>query len=77
MKGMYFMFKKQISRKIVTVSFSILLLLSGCSADMKSSEQAAESSTKSTDSRLFTTDKGEIEIPVHPQRVISDCWGMF
>lgn len=44
MKGMYFMFKKQISRKIVAVSFTILLLLSGCSADRKGSEQAAKSS---------------------------------
>ncbi|MBE5976956.1 MAG: hypothetical protein E7251_20465 [Paenibacillaceae bacterium] len=72
MKGMYFMFKKQMSSKIVAVSFMILLLLSGCSADLKDSDQADKSSTESTDTRLFSTDKGEIEIPVHPKRVISD-----
>lgn len=67
------MFKNQISRKMVAVSFTILLLLSGCSVDMNGSEQADKSGMESTDTRLFTTDKGEIEIPVHPQRVISDC----
>lgn len=72
MKGMYFMFKKQMSSKIVAVSFMILLLLSGCSADLKDSDQADKSSTESTDTRLFSTDKGEIKIPVHPKRVISD-----
>lgn len=76
MKGMYFMFKKQISSKIVAVSFMILLLLSGCSVDLKDSDQADKSSAESTDTRMFSTDKGEIEIPVHPQRVISD-FGML
>lgn len=39
------MFKKQISRKIVAVSFTILLLLSGCGADMKGGTQAGNFST--------------------------------
>ncbi|WP_349673125.1 ABC transporter substrate-binding protein [Lacrimispora sp.] len=67
------MLKKQISRKIVAVSFTILLLLSGCGADRKGGTQADKSDAESADTRVFTTDKGEIEIPVHPQRVITDC----
>lgn len=47
------MFKNQISRKMVAVSFTILLLLSGCSADMKGSEPADKSGMESTDTRLF------------------------
>ena len=67
------MFKKQINRKIVAVSFTILLLLSGCGADMKGGTQADKTDAKSADLRLFSTDKGEIQIPIHPQRVITNC----
>lgn len=67
------MFKKQISRKIVAVSFTILLLLSGCGADMKGGTQADKADVESADLRVFSTHKGEIQIPTHPQRVITNC----
>ena len=67
------MFKKQLSRKIVAVSFTILLLLSGCGSDMKDGTQADKTDAESADLRLFSTDKGEIQIPLHPQRVITNC----
>jgi len=70
------MFKKRIIKKIVAASFALSLLLSGCVGNVGEGEQENKNSSEGVqtgDTRMFTTVNGEVEIPVHPQRVITDC----
>lgn len=70
------MFKKQIIKKILAVSFALTLLLSGCGGSTGKSVQENKNSAEGVqtgETRMFTTINGNVEIPVHPQRIITDC----
>ena len=68
------MFKKWSDKKIIAASLAVMLLLSGCGGSAGGGAQGSDGAedTAKGETRMFTTVKGDVEIPVHPQRIITD-----
>lgn len=67
------LFKSSLKKSaLISVSLSMMAALAGCSGSEQSSGSAEEDSSKET--RIVETDKGEVEIPVNPQRIVSDYY---
>lgn len=87
-EGAYFMLKQFTNKTVIAAALSLMVLLSACatetinsSDDNTSTKQATveqkletndEASTE-IETRILSTKKGDVEIPVTPRRVITDC----
>lgn len=67
------LFKSSLKKSaLISVSLSMMAALAGCSGSEQSSGSAEDDNSKET--RVVETDKGEVEIPVNPQRIVSDYY---
>jgi iron complex transport system substrate-binding protein len=80
LEGAYSMLKKfKIKTPVIAAAFLLMAILSACSSPAKTnssdSTKAQNESTNGTltsETRIFSTQKGDIEIPVNPKRLVTD-----
>ncbi|MDA3129431.1 iron-hydroxamate ABC transporter substrate-binding protein [Aliibacillus thermotolerans] len=53
---------------------ALILMLAACNGNDQANKEIESENKETTDTRLFETVKGEVEIPVNPQRIVTDFY---